>query len=59
MVSLRFQFKVSFRSSFKLSLGFHSKVSYKVFFSRFLKVQVGSFRAPVGFHLGCSHSGFL
>ena len=58
-VSLGFQFKVSFRSSFKpLSLGFHSRVSYQVFFSRFLNVQVGSFRVPLGFHLGC-HLGFL
>ena len=65
-VSLGFQFRVSvwgfnrvsFRTSFKLSLGFHSRVSYQDFFSRFLNVQVGSFRVPLGFHLGC-HSGFL
>ena len=28
------------------------------FFSRFLNVQVGSFRVPLGFHLGC-HLGFF
>ena len=34
--------------SFKLSLGFHSRVSYQDVFSRFLNVQVGSFRVPSG-----------
>ena len=58
MVSLGVQFQVSFRSSFKLSLGFHSRVSYQDFFSRCLNVQVGSFRVPLGFHLGCP-LGFL
>ena len=31
-------------SLFKLSLGFHSRVSYQYFFSRLLNVQVLSFR---------------
>ena len=53
-----FRFKVSFRSSFEFSLGFHSRVSYQDLFSRFLNVQVGSFRVPLGFHVG-RHLGFF
>ena len=43
-VSLGFQFRVSAKVSvhlYKLSLGFHSRVSYQEFFSRFRNVQVG------------------
>ena len=55
-LGLYLRFHLGFHLRFYL--GFHSRVSYQDFFSRCLNVQVGSFRVPLGFHLGCN-LGFL
>ena len=59
--SFRASFTASFRVSFgfhvrvhsgvhwKLSLGFHTWVPFQDFFSRSLNIQVGFFRASLGF----------